>query len=91
VPFSNESTSGWQTALFPSPIAISANSTYTVSVNSNSQYAFTPSGLATGISWNRLSTIVDGQNGVYSYTPGGFPQFSLGSSNYFRDVIVTTP
>lgn len=89
--FTTESSAGWQTALFPSPVAISAQTTYTMSVNSNSEYAFTPSGLADGLGWSHLATIIDGQNGVYSFTPGTFPQFSLGSANYFRDIVATTP
>jgi hypothetical protein len=44
-----------------------------------------------GVAYGPLSTVIDGQNGVYSYTPGSFPSFSLGSSNYFRDVIFTNP
>ncbi|HWE63246.1 MAG TPA: DUF4082 domain-containing protein, partial [Chloroflexota bacterium] len=66
VTFSGETASGWQTATFSTPIAISANTTYISSVNSNTAWAGTTSGLTSSVSNGPLSTVADGQNGVYT-------------------------
>jgi hypothetical protein len=42
------------------------------------------------VSNGALSTVV-GSNGVYSTTRGSFPATSTAGTNYFRDVIFTTP
>jgi hypothetical protein len=89
--FTNEGASGWQTASFATPIAVSAHITYVASVNSNSVLGYTSHGLAASVSNGTLSTVADGLNGVYSATKGSFPTSSSGGTNYFRDVVFVTP
>lgn len=86
VTFVNETTSGWQTATFDPPLAVSAATTYVVSVNVASYYAVTASGLASAITNGNVSSVADGSNGVFNTTPGSFPTTSFGNGNYFRDV-----
>ncbi|HWE61271.1 MAG TPA: DUF4082 domain-containing protein, partial [Chloroflexota bacterium] len=88
VTFSGESASGWQSALFTTPIAINANITYVASVNSNTALSYTSYGLSTAVSNGPLSTVV-GNNGVYSTTRGAFPTVGTAGTNYFRDVVFT--
>ncbi|WP_343305419.1 DUF4082 domain-containing protein [Chitinophaga niabensis] len=85
VTFTGETASGWQTATLSTPYAISANTTYVVTVNSNARYGATTGGLATAVTNGPLSTIV-GSNGVYGTTLGAFPTSSYNNSNYFRDI-----
>ncbi|MDX6490485.1 MAG: hypothetical protein QOD43_730, partial [Gaiellaceae bacterium] len=69
-------------------LQLQPNTTYVVSVNANSAYAVTSSGLASQISSGPLHTLADGLNGVYGATTGSFPDQSWASSNYFVDVVV---
>ena len=97
VTFANETASGWQQALFSTPVAISANTTYIISYYApNGNYAgdngyFASSGIdATPI--HALQDGVDGPNGVYHYgTGGGFPTDSYNATNYWVDVIFSVP
>ena len=87
VSFTGETPSGWQQQALPTPITITANTTYVVSVNTaNSYYVVTTGGLASKVTNLSLSSVV-GSNGVYSTTPGSFPTGSYQTSNYFRDVV----
>lgn len=86
VDFTAETASGWQQQTLPSALTIQANSTYVVSVNVTTHYAFTNGGLTTSIVNGDLSSLADGNNGVFG-TPGAFPASSFGNSNYFRDVV----
>ncbi len=49
VTFTNETDSGWQVMVLPTPVAISANTTYIVSIYSSSDgyFAITPGGFTT--------------------------------------------
>ena len=89
VTFSNETASGWQQQALATPLTIQANTTYIVSVNTNSYYVATNNGLATTLTNGDLSAIADGSNGVYNTTPGNFPTQSFQNSNYFRDIVFT--
>ena len=88
VSFSGETTSGWQIQALTSPLAVQANTTYVVSVNTNLYYVATNSGLASTVANGYLSTVADGANGVFG-NPGAFPTNSYQSTNYFRDVSFT--
>ena len=76
--FTNETGSGWQTLLFSSPVAISANTTYVASYHSSGVFAidfdyFQANG-ADNAPLHALQSGVDGPNGVFMYSPGGqFP------------------
>ena len=87
VTFTNETASGWQQQTLATPLNIQANTTYVVSVNSNTYYAFTSNGLGTTLTNGDLSAVADGSNGVYDVTPGSFPAQSYQNSNYFRDIV----
>jgi Domain of unknown function (DUF4082)/Bacterial Ig-like domain len=96
VNFANETTSGWQQALFQTPVSITANTTYIVSYFApQGHYAsdgnyFASSGVDNG-PLHALSNGSAGGNGVYLYgATGGFPNNSFASSNYWVDVVFTT-
>jgi hypothetical protein len=96
VTFTNETTSGWQQALFQTPIAITANTTYVVSYfapqghySGDSGY-FASAGVDNG-PLHALSNAAAGGNGVYNYSStGGFPVDTSSSANYWVDVVFTT-
>ena len=96
VTFTNESASGWQTAMFSNPVAITAGTTYLISYYApNGHYADTSGYFAsTGVTNGPLtapSNSVSGGNGVYLYgTGGGFPNQTYSSTNYWVDVLFTT-
>jgi hypothetical protein len=87
VTFTGESASGWQVALFATPLTLTANTTYVVSVNANAYFGVTTSGLATQLTSAPISSVVGG-NGVFGAAAGTFPTGSYSSSNYFADVVV---
>jgi hypothetical protein len=88
VTFTNESASGWQQENLSTPVLITANTPYVVSVNTgNTFYVATVGGLTSQVVNQDLSSVV-GNNGLLIGTPGQFP--TTGSSNhanYFRDII----
>jgi hypothetical protein len=97
VTFASETSSGWQQALFPTPIPITANTTYVVSYFApQGHYAadlnyFASSGVDNG-PLRALSNALAGGNGVYRYAPtGGFPTNTYQSSNYWVDVVFIAP
>lgn len=85
VAFANETASGWQEQALPTPLAITAGVTYTVSVNARSHYAMTPNGFSAPISNGGLTAPVSA--GVYNDVQGAFPALSWENANYFRDVV----
>lgn len=88
VTFTGETSSGWQQQALATPLAVQANTTYVVSVNVNTHYVMTSSGLANQINNGRfLITVADGSNGILNATPGSFPTSTFSNSNYFRDVV----
>lgn len=88
VNFVNETASGWQQQYLATPLAVSANTVYVVSVNTgNTYYVTTHYSLATMVVNQDLTSVV-GNNGVFG-SPGQFPSESYESSNYFRDVLFT--
>jgi hypothetical protein len=88
VTFTNETGSGWQQQALSAPLTIQANTTYVVSVNANSHFAFTSNGIATTITNEDISAVADGSNGTYDLDPGQFPTQSV-NNNYFRDIVFT--
>ena len=83
--FIGETASGWQYASFASPILISANTTYVVSVNVASVYAIEQHQLDNPITNGFLTALAGG--GVFNETVGLFPTQSYNNSNYFVDVV----
>lgn len=89
VTFSNETGSGWQEQALSTPLSIQANTTYIVSVNSNSHFPITFNELGTSVSNGDLASIADGNNGVFG-APDSLPTSSYRNSNYYRDVVFST-
>jgi hypothetical protein len=94
VTFTGESASGWQTAYFPTPVAVSADTTYVVSYYSPSGYfADTNAGLSSGVSNPPLRALSDGEDGpnaLFGYGAAGFPTSNWQGSNYWTDVVFDT-
>ncbi len=85
--FSGETTSGWQTVTFSSPVSITAGTTYVASFHSNGNYADTSGYFATD-HVNGPLTAAGSNNGVYIYGAGNlFPTNTFGSTNYWVDVL----
>jgi Domain of unknown function (DUF4082) len=81
---------GWQTAALPSPISISANTTYVAAYYTpNGQYADNYHGFEKGVISGPLAAPASfsvGGNGVYHYGLG-FPQSTREASDYYVDVL----
>jgi len=94
VTFTNETTSGWQLAYFPSPVAIAANTTYVISYFApQGQNAADNGSFTTPMSNLPLQVLADSQNGpngVYKYGSSGFPATGSSATNYWVDVILNT-
>ncbi len=95
--FAGESSSGWQQVNFASPVAITANTTYIASYYApGGRYAsdggYFSSTAKDSPPLHALANGTDGANGVYLYgAGGGFPTQSYGATNYWVDVVLTTP
>jgi methionine-rich copper-binding protein CopC len=100
--FTNETASGWQTVTFPTPVAVSAGTTYVASYHApTGGYATTPyyfsAGPPPGIQAIPVrdaaplhAPMFDGTNGVYRYGASTiFPNNSFQSTNYYVDVVFT--
>ncbi len=84
--FAKETASGWQVQKLATPLNISANTIYLVTVNTGrNYYVATTSGFAAAINSGNLHSVV-GSNGVYGAL-GRLPTNTYMSSNYFRDVV----
>jgi hypothetical protein len=83
---------GWQTAVFPAPISISANTSYVAAYYTpNGNYADDYYGLNNGVTNGPLTAPASsavGGNGVY-YGGLGFPNGTWEASNYYVDVLFT--
>jgi hypothetical protein len=94
VTFSSETASGWQTASFSSPSAVSVGQTYTISYSApnghysaaNNYWAYV--GLATG-PMNVTGGFGASGSGVYG-NPGTFPTSTFAATNYYVDAVYST-
>jgi WD40 repeat protein len=95
--FSGETASGWQQVLFPSPVAITANTIYVASYHTNvGHYSDDLNGfLTSGVDnppLHALANGVSGGDGVYVYgSTSAFPNQTWNASNYWVDIVFTTP
>jgi hypothetical protein len=89
--FTNETVSGWQELDFSSPVAITAGTTYVASYfTSTGHYAYTNNGLASAATNGPLTALAGG--GVYAYgSANAFPSNTYRASNYWVDVVYSTP
>jgi hypothetical protein len=89
--FTNESSSGWQTVLFSSPVTISPATTYVASYFApNGHYSFSPAALYSQIDNAPLHAPATGStgNGVYNYgASSSFPTSTYNADNYWVDVL----
>ena len=85
VTFAQETASGWQSVRFPTPVQVTAGTTYVVSYHTAvGQYAATINGFAqAGVNAPPLRVPQGG--GMYGYGPSGFPA-SPASHNFWVDV-----
>ena len=93
--FAGETASGWQEALFSSPMSIVAGDTYVASVFMPTGHfaidagAFETEGVTSG-PLSALANGEDGPNGVIAHAASStFPTTGLGASNYWVDVNFT--
>ncbi len=95
VAFSGETASGWQTALFSTPVYVQPGVDYVVSYHTNTGYSVntgyfatvdTDSGPLIAPSLLSAGGTTTTTNGVYSYGTGGYPSSPTGS-NYWVDVV----
>jgi hypothetical protein len=91
VTFANETSTGWQTAYFATPVNVSTGHRYTISYYApRGHYAYNSSYFASARSSGPLSANSDGQtvhNGVYHYSGTAYPTDTFHSTNYWVDVI----
>jgi hypothetical protein len=89
--FTNETASGWQELDFSTPVAVTAGTTYVASYHTNAgHYAITSNGLVSAVTNGPLTALASG--GVYVYGTGNaFPSSSFNASNYWVDVVYSTP
>src|SRR5262245_53585795 len=88
--FANETATGWQTILFPTPVPITAGTTYTASYHTNGMYSATPGYFASPRTNGSLTAPVNAGVYAYSSTPV-FPSQSFNSDNYWVDVLFSVP
>ncbi len=94
VNFSAETPTGWQTAYFPSPIAVLANTTYIISYhapqgrNAADNGAFTTA--VTSLPLQAPADAINAPNGVYKTGATGFPTTGASATNYWVDAIFHT-
>ncbi|MFI2566035.1 DUF4082 domain-containing protein [Paenarthrobacter sp. NPDC018779] len=85
VTFANESSAGWQTAMFSQPVQMAANTEYIAAYKSlTGTYSATSNGFGSGMSVGPLRTVSDA--GAYSYSQD-FPS-SRSTASYLVDVVV---
>jgi hypothetical protein len=94
--FTNESASGWQQVMFPSPVPVTGNTTYVASYFApTGHYSVDNSFFATtGVDRAPLHALVNGisgDNGVFAQgATSALPTNSYSASNYWVDVIYAT-
>ena len=88
--FTGETASGWQQVNFATPVAVTAGTTYVASYHMNvGHYSVSRSYFNSQFNSGPLHVPANG--GVYLYGTGGFPTNTFQASNYWVDVVLTTP
>lgn len=87
VTFSGETASGWQQAMFSTPIAVTAGATYVASYHApQGRYSVTRNFFANPVVRPPL-TAPASINGRYQYGAGGFPASLFADTNYWVDLV----
>ena len=95
--FSNETASGWQQALFATPVAIASNTVYVASYHANNGHYSADTNYFQGKGVDNpplhaLTNGVSGGNGVYAYGASSvFPNQTWNAANYWVDVVFQPP
>jgi uncharacterized protein (TIGR03437 family) len=89
VTFSNETSSGWEQALFSTPVAVAANTKYLVSYWAPSGHYPDDIGYFSG-GFDRGPLHAMKANDFYTYTKGNYPTSTGNASNYWVDVVFNT-
>jgi hypothetical protein len=93
VTFTNETTSGWQTANLTTPVQVTAGQIYVISYTAPGRaYSYTAGYFTTGAHVNGPLTALasmESPNGVFNESPGMFPTGSFEDTNYWVDVVFT--
>jgi Domain of unknown function (DUF4082)/Putative Ig domain/Bacterial Ig domain len=95
--FSGETASGWQQANFTTPVAITAGTVYVASYHSTIGHYSYDSGFFASAGFDHaplhaLADGVSGADGAFTYGSGSqFPSSGYNSTNYWVDVVFTTP
>ncbi|PYR88034.1 MAG: hypothetical protein DMF84_29665 [Acidobacteria bacterium] len=92
VTFTSETPSGWQQAVFSSPVPITANTTYVISYHTNvGSYAADVAYFATAPidspPLHAPTSPVGGGNGMFAYGESQFPTGTFNGTNYWVDVV----
>jgi methionine-rich copper-binding protein CopC len=91
--FTGETSSGWQTVEFGSPVAVTAGTTYVTSYYApNGHYADDENTFTSAIDNSPLhasATASTGGNGLYIYGTNKFPTDTYLADNYWVDVVFT--
>jgi len=89
--FAGETVSGWQQVNLPSPVAITANTTYIASYHSSGEYSANGNYFATAHTNGPLTapdSASSGGNDVYVYGSAvSFPSSTYNATNYWVDVV----
>jgi hypothetical protein len=93
--FTGETATGWQTATFATPVAVTAGTTYIASYYApKGHYSVTTGSLASAVNNPPLHTVANATsaNGVFAYAAtSSFPNRSYQASNYWVDVLFAPP
>jgi hypothetical protein len=91
VTFSGETSSGWQQALFATPFALTAGTTYVISYHTTVGFYSANANFFTAAVTNAPITAPSsgsaGGNGVYIYGANAFPNSTYQASNYWVDIV----
>jgi len=95
VTFTDETSTGWQQALLPAPVPVTANTSYVVSYHAPTGYYSADAAFFqnVGVTNGPLEALADGEagsNGVFVYGESTFPNQSNNSANYWVDVVFST-
>ena len=90
--FATETPSGWQQAMFASPVPIAANTTYVISYHTNvGSYAADAGYFATAPidspPLHAPTSPAGGGNGVFAYGESQFPTGTFNATNYWVDAV----
>jgi hypothetical protein len=93
--FTNETAAGWQYVLFSTPVPVTAGTTYVASYFApNGHWSATSNGFSSAFSNPPLQAVAasTSPNGVYTYgNSSAFPTSTFNATNYWVDVLFSTP